>query len=218
MGLADKLSLHTKMGNITVLVHTYKRPECAKRLIESVPDGVPVLVYDDSNADKGLSWGRNYLVSKAKTKYVIILDDDCFFEKDLDFDRLEKEMDDGGYDMMELRSHVNYRGYYEVDGEIVRCVPSDERLEYIANIFIAKTDTLKKFKWDESLKMGEHFAFFFTHRGNFKLGISEFMVEHDHKNSEEYQKGRDRAIDFLREFMKKNNIKRIYGDEVVDAL
>lgn len=90
------------LDEITVLVKTFNRYKPSTELIISVNKSYPtlkVIVADDGilnqeryyrrlgnrikyyklKYDQGLSHGRNYLVKKAKTKYVLILDDDFQF-------------------------------------------------------------------------------------------------------------------------------------------
>eukprot|EP00943_MAST-04B_sp_MAST-4B-sp1_P000131 g131.t1 len=90
------------LDEITVLVKTFNRYKPSTELIISVNKSYPSLkfiVADDGilnqeiyyrrlgnrvkyyklKYDQGLSHGRNYLVKKAKTKYVLILDDDFQF-------------------------------------------------------------------------------------------------------------------------------------------
>jgi len=73
------------MVKTTILFQTFKRPEACARLLESIikhyPEYYPdfVIVNDDSEHDRGISWGRNFLVSQAQTPYVLIIDDDAIF-------------------------------------------------------------------------------------------------------------------------------------------
>lgn len=91
---------------ITMIVKTFERPSCVKKLVKSIykfyPDAV-VLIGDDSEIsckkelenlykdknlkvydlpkDCGLSYGRNFLLDKVKTEYFLLLDDDFVFDK-----------------------------------------------------------------------------------------------------------------------------------------
>lgn len=45
--------------NITFIIHTFKRPDCLKRLQDSIKEFYPdvkTIVYDDTEYDRGLSW------------------------------------------------------------------------------------------------------------------------------------------------------------------
>lgn len=208
------------MWDITVLIKTFKRKQAVDRLIESIkryyPD-LPILVLDDSDKnseygfDIGISRGRNILVDKCQTKYCMILDDDCYFTDKTDIKKALGLI--GDYDILCLKEvdcgkSSNYRGRFEIDGDTVKYV-SGTPYQFVNNIFIAKTDSLKKHKWDDSLKMGEHFAFFFTHRDKLKLGYTdEVEVVHDHIDTDGYQYYRNRSADYVKKFMKENGIKK----------
>lgn len=99
------------MEEVTFIIKTFERPYCVKRLVKSIfkyyPDAI-ILIGDDSEEtcreyfqkkykkknitvfelekDCGLSYGRNYLVSQVKTKYFVLLDDDCVFDKQTDIE------------------------------------------------------------------------------------------------------------------------------------
>lgn len=87
---------------MTFIIHTFKRPDCLSRLLESIKEyypNTPVIVYDDSEFDRGLSWGRNHLVSQVKTKYFLLLDDDFVFTNETKIERLVEKAEQG-YDIV----------------------------------------------------------------------------------------------------------------------
>ena len=95
------------MDDITIIIKTLDRYVCLKPLIKSILKkykDIPILIGDDSLIsckkriekdfpnkkniivynlpyDCGLSYGRNYLVNKVKTKYFCLCDDDFVFDK-----------------------------------------------------------------------------------------------------------------------------------------
>src|SRR3990167_8820718 len=93
------------MNDITFIVSTFERVDCLKNLIKSIkkyyPD-VPIFVADDSEEkseiqgveyyrlefDSGLCIKRNFLLSKVKTKYFLLLDDDFIFTEDTRIEEL----------------------------------------------------------------------------------------------------------------------------------
>ena len=217
------------MWDITVLIKTFRRPEACNRLVSSIkrfyPD-LPILILDDSDEtceygfDIGTSRARNILVDKCQTKYCLILDDDCIFSEMTDLERgLEIAKD---YDLLMVAEVENgvitgYKGRFEVEGTTVRMV-GGEPFEFINNIFIAKTEVLRKYRWQDDLKTGEHFAFFFTHRGKMKIGYTdEVEVIHSHLEGHDYRPYRDRALNYVIQFMREQGLtKRIdlFGNEI----
>ena len=98
--MADRLARATEndasLTELTVLVKTFERPRVLRRFVGSVRRFYPeleVIVVDDSRKpvpldgvetitlpyDSGVSVGRNELVSRARTDYVLLLDDDFVF-------------------------------------------------------------------------------------------------------------------------------------------
>jgi len=201
------------ISEITILIKTIKRPELCQRLVSSIKTFYPevkILVLDDED-DMGVSAGRNELVRMCETKYCMLLDDDCIFTPYTNIEKVLEMM--GDYDMVGLEvlekgRELNYKGRYEVDGSVVKMV-GGEPLEFIPNVFIAKTESLRKYPWDEEYKIGEHFAYFFSNRGKLKIGYTkEASVIHDHKDNPEYRTYRIRATDFVKKFMADNGITR----------
>lgn len=218
------------MWDITVLIKSFKRPEATERLIESIkqyyPD-LPYLVLDDSDEqseygfDIGVSRWRNILVSKCQTPYCMILDDDCIFTEKTDI-KLALELI-GDNDILCVQEISNgaktsFLWRFDVDGDTVRYLPW-EPYQFCNNIFIAKTDSLRKYPWDDKLKMGEHFAYFFKHRGNLKIWFTDKVeVRHEHVDVYDYRQYRNRSTEYVKQFMKDNWIKKridLFGNVLV---
>jgi len=205
--------------NITFIIHTYKRPGCLKRLLDSIkefyPD-VPVLVYDDSEFDRGLSWGRNYLVSQVKTKYFLLLDDDFIFIKDTKIEKLVKKIQ-SGYDivagsLLQGGEIIHYEGVYEYHDNILRYISANkEPFDFVFNFFVARTDNIKECQWDNELKLAEHTSFFFKHKGKLKIGyLPEVIIKHKpDKSNPEYLIKRKRGSQYFKKFMRDNGIKEV---------
>lgn len=94
------------ISNITMIIKTFERPKCVKKLVKSIYKYYPdakILIGDDSEVsckneletlykgkelfvyelpkDCGLSYGRNFLLKKVETEYFLLLDDDFVFDK-----------------------------------------------------------------------------------------------------------------------------------------
>lgn len=101
------------MDNVTILIKTFNRPSCLKRLLKSIDQfygSIPIVIVDDSekkyrlNPEKlksnitylaidefiGVCRGRNLGLEYIKTKYFIYCDDDFVFDKYTD---LKKSFD-----------------------------------------------------------------------------------------------------------------------------
>lgn len=199
--------------DITILIHTFKRPDACERLVRSIkevcPD-IPYIVYDDSENDNGISWGRNYLVSQAKTPYVFICDDDCVFTKDTNLVEMLQIIRERKLDILSCDIEgLCYHGVYETDGDTVHLLRAEGLLDFVINTFIAKRKSLLKYKWDERLKIGEHFAYFYEHQGKMRI-MHDYThsILHCHICAPDYDKYRSRVWDMIYLYMREKGLKR----------
>lgn len=202
---------------ITILIKTFLRPNVVKRLLASIekyyPD-VKVIVLDDPD-DMGVSEGRNRLVDMCETEYCLILDDDCIITDKTDLYRAVKELQEKDLDIIQFATQNDYerdyQGIFKTEDGVVTYMKDgrDGLYDFCLNVFIARTESLRRCRWNPKYKMGEHFGYFYTHRGKLKIGVNkENIIEHLHENNEDYQPYRARALDYVREYMKENGLKR----------
>ena len=214
------------MKDLTILIKTFKRPRMYNRLLGSIKryyHGTEIITLDDSDEnsvygfDIGLSRGRNELVKMCKTKYCMILDDDCIFTGKTKLEELVKDLKRRDLDIIQPKvSGLRYAGRFRTEGDTVYYEPDHKHglYHYCLNIFVAKTDSLRKHPWDESLKMGEHFAFFYEHMDKLKIGLNNYVsIDHEHESSPEYDKYRYRAENYLKQYMNRKGIKLRVEDE-----
>jgi glycosyltransferase involved in cell wall biosynthesis len=201
------------IDDITILIHTFRRPQALQRLKKSIGHFYPkakVLIYDDSEYDRGLSWGRNYLVSEAKTKYIFLCDDDFIFTEQTNLLRLLASLIKDNVDIMGASvNDIYYHGVYKTEGNTVTLLPAEKELDFIPNCFLAKRDILLKYKWDERLKLGEHFAYFYEHRGKIRIGFNpRVVIGHIYESSIRYAEMRGRAKDYVFQYMREKGINK----------
>jgi hypothetical protein len=73
-----------------------------------------------------------------------------------------------------------------------------------------KTKKIKKYKWDDSLKLAEHTAFFFEHKGKLKIAHTKlFSVNHQQVRELEYTNYRNRAKHFFKEWMIRKGVNEV---------
>lgn len=128
--------------------------------------------------DIGLAAGRNIAVSYVQTPYTLLLDDDFLFTEHTKIENflriLEEENFDivggdvidhgkqkrlfrGDYKVADNKLHLRYKLGRKIKGQY-------PRFDFIVNFFLAKTDTLVKYPWDNDLKIREHEVFFWRLR------------------------------------------------------
>lgn len=180
--------------------------------------------------DTGLSAGRNYGVDRVTTKYTLLLDDDFVFCAKTKIEKFVRILEGGDLDMIggEVRlpggRDQPYRGVFEMTNNRVLCYNRGYHdvfaegygtCDMILNFFLAKTEVLKKHRWDERQKVAEHTAYFWEHRGKIKVGYTPAVsVWH---NPGGYPKGslvfRLRNNLFFERWMEREGIKGIRNFE-----
>lgn len=224
--------------DITILIKTFERPDAVKRLVESIRtfyQDIEIIVIDDSERsasltgvtqvllpfDVGLSRGRNLGMAHVRTPYVFICDDDCIFTDETDLGKAQALLNECAVDILGVDADINYCGTFETHineyttviyrrGTIGGSADADVKLyDFIPNIFLAKTAVLLQHSWDESLKMGEHFAFFYDYLTKVRVGFTSLVkIKHEHIDNEKYKPFRDRALTYVKQYMEKKNIRK----------
>lgn len=202
-----------------------------KKWIESVKERK----YYDLPFDSGVCVGRNRLMKKVRTKYVLVGDDDFMYTNDSKVDKMIEFLEaNPEYDLVGGRIHQNgrihnYQGFFEFNDKNLnikafntdgasykKCEKSGLRYancDLVFNFFVARTKAIKEVLWDEKIKVAyEHSSFFiaFKEAGKKVAFSPDPIVIHKPKiaeqiNMQEYSKYRRRKTDKKR-FFEKHNI------------
>jgi len=205
-------------SEVSLLIKTFERPHKLDRLLQSISDtssaNVPILIADDSKDtnqstwferdnvsyfklpyDRGLSYGRNFLVDKAETPFCVVLDDDFFFTPDTKLHVLLDIVKNKGFDLAAgavqglIHGAPGY-GNIEIKGknlQLLMGAPPREIIndlpvyDVVNNFFLAKTETLKEEPWDNRFKIyGEHTDFFCRYSRKYKVTFTDkVMIGHE---------------------------------------
>lgn len=229
-------------NKITAIIKTFERPECLEILINSIKKyypNLPIIVADDSRIptkrndvdyhiipfDSGISKGRNYLVQHVKTPYVLLLDDDYCFIEETNLEKLLYVLENSDIDIVGGRwvwknKVHSYHGILECEngvlthkkgsyGEDCGC----KLVDIIHNFFLAKTDTLRLYPWDDRFKINEHEDYFLTHKNKIKVALHpEVFIYHKQYRSKAYNKYRDRAKNYYNLYKNKHGISKFKFD------
>lgn len=167
--------------------------------------------------DSGICVGRNFLMEKVKTPYVLIGDDDFQYSDTAKVDEMIKFLDKHPqYDLIGGRIIEggvlrNYQGFFRKEGktmiydklDITSGVKNDGGLSFkecdlTFNFFVARSETIRATKWDERIKVRyEHSTFFIDYKANgFKVVFSpepivvhkpNIKIRNNHKNYPYYR-------------------------------
>jgi hypothetical protein len=159
-------------------------------------------IYEKYNIDyiflkynTGISYGRNIGICNVSTKYTMILDDDNYiidlkylYKSIIFLDLFNKYQIVGNIiknrEIIYNKQSVAYSAQIcKIENNVINIKPNSEKIEnniidnlyktnIVLNSFIARTDILKMYKWDEDLKLGEHEVFFINlFKNNINISI-----------------------------------------------
>ncbi len=178
---------------------------------------IPDVQYVHTDFDIGIGAKRNLGVSLTQTKYVFHCDDDNVLIPESLIGEAEHLLEASGVDLLGLKEVNNsYYGVFAQDGDTVRYLNQDlgeihgvRLYDFVPNLWIARVEALKAHPWDEELKTGEHFAFFYRHNKKLSVGFTDrVQFGHAPMTNDVYRQHRDRAGEYVKQFMRKQGIKR----------
>lgn len=171
------------------------------------------VVYIRLQPDFGLSATRNYLVDvadRAGFEFVLFCDDDFIFDERSNIQELRDLLDQGwdlasGHMARDNRPMCAGRFEFTEDGGIIHhlfCQDGDgpQHMDFGGTLLAGHVSTFQKCRWDDRLKVGEHFDFYV--RAN-RFGLKHILVprvavqdgdgETDGRQDKEYMEDRNRA-------------------------
>ncbi|KAJ3112898.1 Beta-1,4 N-acetylgalactosaminyltransferase 1 [Phlyctochytrium bullatum] len=197
--------------------------------------------------DVGLSAGRNRMVERIKTEYVLTLDDDFTLSEESAIEELVHALetpDETGkkFDIAaaknpadEDRFELDFCGIMTVtENRVLSLGPGNfgrhsecYHVDFVPNIFVARTELLReKLRWDELLKLGEHEDFFLRARemGVRTLTCPGVSFHHDQVPhwlmKTDYDRLRNRVYNFWRLSLRKHNLVKLvsFGRTMMDLI
>ena len=227
------------MRNVTAIIISFLRTEYTQKCIASLREMYPdikirvgenghysedmAVFCKEKNAeyielpfDSGVCVARNRLVEGVETEYVMVGDDDFYYQENKDTKPMVKEMVDfleimGNFDLIGGRIFENgelrdYQGFFEEGNGFLRYhkldlsegfdtakLPSGEmkykEVDLTFNYFVARTEKVKQILWDEKIKVAyEHSSWFLDFKeAGFKVAFSpEPVVLHKPKITSKY--------------------------------
>ncbi len=171
----------------------------------------------ETDYDIGLSAGRNRLLDAGDTPVVIFSDDDHLVTVQTRIPELVEKLDrypdldllaamsndEEGPRLLSIEDRVMRIRFAELSrhNNIARC-------HYVGNCFAAYRDILQAIRWDESLKMEEHWDFFWRCKlAGVKVGVAtDHAFKHEHIDPPGYVR---RRPEFLRIGKQKYGLRKV---------
>ncbi len=200
-------------------------------LIHVLDDGMPELRFSvacqaeaamvdrliETEYDIGLSAGRNHLLDAGDTPIVVFTDDDHLVTERTGLPELVRKLKvHHDLDLLAaLSNHQERPKLMKVDGKRLRIPHGHYRRQgsihwchYVGNCFVAYRDILQAIRWDESLKVEEHWDFFWRCKiagVNVACDVSH-SFKHEHIDPPGYRR---RRPEFLKTALRKHGIERV---------
>ena len=248
------------MKDLTAIIISFLRPkytiDCIKSLRKEYPD-IKILVGENGERnvdianlvsevggryiqlpfDYGVGPARNRLLSEVETKYVLIGDDDFFYDRDAKVDKMlkflkyHKEYDVAGGRILQEDLIRNYQGHFDIqkDRIIYNLVDENEvveidkasglrykKVDIVFNFFVARVKDIIDLPWDKNIKVAyEHSHWFISaYRAGKNIAfLPDAVVKHKFQNypaCNRYCKFRNRRSD-KEYFLKSLGIKYVRG-------
>ena len=217
--------------NVTVIFKSFERQKMAKRLYENLQEyypGISVIIADDSSTplafqgdsleiiqlpfNSGLSYGLNRAIEKAKTPYVMRMDDDelltlktCLGDQ-VHFLEKHPEIDLVGFcTLTAIRCKNPDEEVSKFTSFSMRGAPKPLRIPHmtqidgnhfvmgkVPNLYVARTDKVRSVGWDENLRMLDHQDFFWRAAGNLVsvIALGTAVFHYHNPFQKHYQKYR----------------------------
>lgn len=232
---------------VTVGVSAFERNDCLARCLDSIrraDANVPIVVVNDGRFpinwgvkgcrffnvafDIGVAAKRNIMLEKARTRYLLLMDDDFFLPAGFRIERMLEKIEAnprvdilGGTIKGRNRSWnvarlscddgvlSRFSGAHSVYNGLSIC-------DMIPNFWIGRTGSLRRLGgWDERLKCGgEHLEFFFRAKrlGLVVASMKTRPIGHRHQKNQFYSKYLKRRGSYIKMMMNLCNLRSIVFD------
>lgn len=162
-------------------------PDTPVMIADDSPDPYPEVAkgfdceYFTYPYDIGIGHCYNDMLDKIKTPGVVLLDDDFIFSKQTEVEKLWAWVASGLYDLVggrvwntTRRDFQGFVGFFYSDGENItslKKVPQDKvrtikQVDITMNFWAASTESLRRVRWNEELKVCRHEDFFLRYLGH----------------------------------------------------
>lgn len=211
-------SIHQHYGKERPAIHVLDDGKSELRFSSICPDEAAMVDrLVETEYDIGLSAGRNRLLDAGDTPIVVFADDDHLVTNQTRLPDLAAKLNrHHDLDLLAGLSNLQERPkLMKSDGRTLRILHGQYKrrgsirwCHYVGNCFVAYRDILQAIRWDESLKVEEHWDFFWRCKiagVNIACDISH-SFKHEHIDPPGYLRQRP---EFLKAALRKHGIKQV---------
>lgn len=250
--LSQEINKMTMEENVTIVIKTFERPSCLKRLVKSIRQYysyIKIIIVDDSrepintpltnlcdyyhiNFDSGVSYGKNFGLKKVTTKYYLLCDDDLVFGKETVLEKMYEVLEKGIFSLVSCNymDHFNntnlklgclrFEGTIDIENGVLQHRFKQNRgyldqlpiYDILHNFFMADTQKMLMYPWDERLKTCDHTDFFLMLKTTKILctKLENVMIYHKPQNDKFYKQYRyERIGEFQNIWYQKHGINKL---------
>lgn len=168
------------------------------------------VAYREYDHNIGCSAARNAMIDEVETELFLYCDDDYILDTECDLTACVNMLTERGLDLLSGwwkhydESMVkywtsNFMGAFDIKGETVNCfiymdeLPLFRRADYHTNFYLARTEPLRRLKWNVALKTEEHPEFFLrAFKANLQMAFTNrLFTKHHHVTCPEYARFRN---------------------------
>jgi hypothetical protein len=211
-------SIHQHYGDDRPTIHVLDDGQPELRFSTICPDEAAMVDrIIETEHDIGLSAGRNQLLDAGDTPIVVFTDDDHLVTAATRLPELVRKLNrHHDIDLLAaLSNHQERPKLLKVDGKTLRIPGGHYKrnsslhwCHYVGNCFVAYRDILQAIRWDESLKVEEHWDFFWRCKiagVNVACDI-DHSFKHEHVDPPGYVR---RRPEFLKASLRKHGLERV---------
>lgn len=229
------------LDKVILLIKTFERPQCLNRLLESIRwfyRDVKIIIADDSKDvrpilekniqhsffpfNSGASYGKNQILKKIETPYVITLDDDFVFTEKTKLETWIEILENSNIDLISGNvGNTRYEACFKIEDNILEFIKTNKGFEcglplfdIVLQFWCGRTNKIKEFGgWDNDFLTVDHLPFFLKAFNKIKIShCDEVCVDHYQERNCYYDNFRyGKVKDYYNLIAKKYNFNKIIG-------
>lgn len=188
-------ALGRTLSSVTFGITFYLRLRDLTRCLKSIERQFPGAIVDTQNTHGNLSWARNELVDRCKTKYYFLLEEDMLVTEETNLQEMHQILEEHE-NLAGVGLIMNQRGrllacaavferkskgrYWSVDSQEIDDSGRFIWCDRTHNCGLFRTQALRETRWDEELWLAEHEEFYWRmwRNGKYRMALGRGTIVH----------------------------------------